>query len=180
MCSLSPLLPAWRVLAAAATLLVIAPATGAGPKPSPLSGQNSRALEFARAGAATRLQKPNCQRVLLDFADSEGHRLQENLDALGLSAADYLRTIAFVDGSATRSCRMGPWVLLVSTPGTAFVAVCPLDGNPFTSRFAQAQLRNTSFAEAIVIHEMLHTLGLGEDPPTSEEITRQVQLRCGP
>jgi len=35
------------------------------------------------------------------------------------------------------------------------------------------------FATNVVIHEMLHALGLGENPPTSEEITRQVVKRCG-
>jgi hypothetical protein len=33
-------------------------------------------------------------------------------------------------------------------------------------------------AEAILIHEILHTLGLGENPPSSAEITRQVWRRC--
>ncbi len=177
--SLSPFFPSWRVLAVTAALLAAVPAAGADPTTSPLSSQNRRALELARAGAATRLQRPECQRVLDDFTDSQGHSLQENLDARGQSVTDYLQTITFVDGSRTRSCRLGPWVLLVATPGAASLGVCPSDGRPFTSRFAQAQLRNTSFAEAIVIHEMLHTLGLGENPPSSEEITRRVQLRCG-
>jgi hypothetical protein len=30
----------------------------------------------------------------------------------------------------------------------------------------------------MVIHEMLHTLGLGEDPPSSFEITERVRRRC--
>jgi hypothetical protein len=34
-------------------------------------------------------------------------------------------------------------------------------------------------AEAIIIHEALHTLGLREDPPSSREITRRVVKRCG-
>jgi hypothetical protein len=31
----------------------------------------------------------------------------------------------------------------------------------------------------ILIHEWLHTLRLGENPPTSLEITAQVTERCG-
>jgi hypothetical protein len=31
----------------------------------------------------------------------------------------------------------------------------------------------------MVIHEMLHSLGLGENPPSSREITKQVTARCG-
>jgi hypothetical protein len=167
----------WGVLTAA--VLTVAPSAGAGSKPSPLSTQSLRAVEWARVGAAVKLKKLECQEVLADFTDAEGHRLRENLAARGLSAADYLLTITFVDGAATRSCRLGPWVLLVARPGSRSVAVCPAAGSPFASRLAQVQRRNPSFAEVMLIHEMLHTLGLGEDPPTSEEITRQVQLRCG-
>jgi hypothetical protein len=67
----------------------------------------------------------------------------------------------------------------VTRPGSGSVGVCPMVGGPFSSRLAEVQLRTPAFAESIVIHEMLHTLGLGENPPTSLEITRQVQLRCG-
>jgi hypothetical protein len=35
-------------------------------------------------------------------------------------------------------------------------------------------------AEVYVIHEMLHTLGHGENPPTSHEITQKVVRRCAP
>lgn len=37
---------------------------------------------------------------------------------------------------------------------------------------------SSSHAEAIVIHEMLHSLGLGENPPTSDYITSRVMERC--
>jgi hypothetical protein len=30
----------------------------------------------------------------------------------------------------------------------------------------------------LIIHEMLHTLGLGENPPSSREITQRVTERC--
>ena len=39
-------------------------------------------------------------------------------------------------------------------------------------------LHEPRLAEALVIHEMLHTLGLGENPPTSTEITKRVEGRC--
>jgi hypothetical protein len=35
------------------------------------------------------------------------------------------------------------------------------------------------YAEAAVIHEMLHSLGLGEDPPSSDHISTRVMARCG-
>ena len=34
-------------------------------------------------------------------------------------------------------------------------------------------------AEIIVLHEALHTLGLGENPPLSAVITDRVAARCG-
>jgi hypothetical protein len=33
-------------------------------------------------------------------------------------------------------------------------------------------------AEMTVIHEVLHTLGLGENRPSSSQITAQVRKRC--
>ena len=39
-------------------------------------------------------------------------------------------------------------------------------------------MKNPTLAEAMVIHEMLHTLGLGENPPTTFEITDRVLSRC--
>jgi hypothetical protein len=180
MCSRSIFSIAQGVLTAGAILLSGASTSaGDGPKPSPLSAPNMRTLEMVRVGAAIRLGKPECQQVLADFKDAEGQGLRANLEARGLSAPHYLQTITFVDGSQTRSCRRGPWVLMVARPRSESVAVCAVDGSPFTSRLAQVQRRNPALAEFILIHEMLHTLGLGEDPPTSETITRQVQHRCG-
>jgi hypothetical protein len=42
-----------------------------------------------------------------------------------------------------------------------------------TALFARRAL-----AEALLIHEILHTLGLGENPPTSADITKRVAARC--
>jgi hypothetical protein len=46
------------------------------------------------------------------------------------------------------------------------------------SRFAKVQLERPSISEFMIIHEMLHRLGLSENPPTSFEITEQVSRRC--
>ena len=40
--------------------------------------------------------------------------------------------------------------------------------------------RNRAWAVATLIHEALHTLGLGENPPSSTEITERVLRRCTP
>ena len=35
------------------------------------------------------------------------------------------------------------------------------------------------YAEAVIIHETLHSLGLGENPPSSQAITHRVLQQCG-
>jgi hypothetical protein len=86
-----------------------------------------------------------------------------------MSAAEYVQTIPFIRGSSHRLCLRGN-VALVTTPGFPRVHVC--------SPFAAIQVSEPGLAETMVIHEMLHTLGLGENPPSSLEITKSVQRRC--
>jgi hypothetical protein len=135
----------------------------------PLNTFDASAIERAKVGAGRRLQGAECLKVLTDFKDREGRPLQDNLDKWGVSAAEYLEMIPFLDGSSQKLCRWSK-VDLVSTPGTPRVLVC--------GQFATTQVRDPWLAETIVIHEMLHTLGLGENPPTSHEITRRVKGRC--
>jgi hypothetical protein len=136
----------------------------------PLNAFDAAALDRARAGAARKLQDAECLKIIADFKDVQGRPLQENLDKWGVSAAEYLRMIPFLDGSSQRLCQWSK-VDLVTTPGTPRVLVC--------AQFSTTQLRDPPLAEALVIHEMLHTLGLGENPPTSTEITKRVKGRCG-
>ena len=46
------------------------------------------------------------------------------------------------------------------------------------TRLWQAYRRDPRYVEALVIHEMLHTLGLGENPPASLEIHAGILKRC--
>jgi hypothetical protein len=39
-------------------------------------------------------------------------------------------------------------------------------------------LRDPGLSASLIIHESLHTLGLGENPPSSSEITQHVERRC--
>jgi hypothetical protein len=57
------------------------------------------------------------------------------------------------------------------------VFVCPAEREA-RSRLARLEFQGGSLAEAMVIHEMLHTLGLGENPPTPFEITERIRARC--
>jgi hypothetical protein len=169
-----------RVFTAAALLALVSATTGsAGPRFAPLSTWDTAALERARAGAARRLEDSSCQQVLSDFKDPEGRTLLANLETWQLTPSDYLtQSITFLDGATLQNCKKGT-VPLVTSRNQLPVFVCPLGGATPGSRFARIQLENPPLAEIMVIHEMLHTLGLGENPPTTFEITDRVTARCG-
>ena len=130
-------------------------------------------VKSAVIGAKTRLDRPECQRLLTDFQDIEGRPLLENLGTSSLTASDYLfERLWFVDAGDTPQCLRDQTMAAFTVPGHKVVRIC-------TNRFARRFERQTAAAEIIVIHEMLHTLGLGETPPTSNQITQQVTRRCG-
>jgi hypothetical protein len=148
--------------------------TAAGPPPR-LTRRDARAVDAARAGAAKRLEREECRKILSDFTDAQGRTLPQNLDEWGMSPADYISLIPFVDGSSQALCRQGRTkTALVASPGVRRVFVCP--------SLADVQLRQPGIAESMVLHESLHTPGLGEAPqpgaPTSIEITQRVEARC--
>ena len=132
---------------------------------------NSRlAVQRAVEGAAVRLARRSCQDVLNDFADQSGRPLGTKLAASGTSVIDAFRSLRFYDGQRAWRCRTGT-ALAFTEPGSLVIRFC---GNRFTKSFSQ----NSSGTEIIVIHEFLHALGLGENPPASETITAQVARRC--
>ena len=143
----------------------------------PLSAHDRAVVDRVRARAASRLDEDRCRALLTDFKDRNGRTLDENLQPLGLSASGYLLGLPFVDGSGLNVCRSSS-VTMAATPGLRRVFVCPGGVGVLNSRLAQVEFRNGSLAEAMVIHEMLHTLGLGENPPSTFEITRRVRERC--
>lgn len=167
-----------RVVAAAVMTLFPCVAVRAAPRFAALSNWDAAALERARMGAARRLEGAECQKVLSDFTDPEGRTLLANLEHWQQTPSGYLRqAITFLDGSTLGHCRKGT-VLLVTSRGQLPVFVCPAGVSTPGSRFARIQMENPTLAEAMVIHEMLHTLGLGENPPTTFEITDRVLARC--
>jgi len=151
-------------------LAVAAPAMGEGARRASLTPRDAAAVERAREGAARRLEDAECRRVLSDFHDAQGRTIEANLDKWERVPAEYLRILPFVDGFGESLCSRGR-VMLVSTPNVPRVIVCP--------GFARVQRDQPGVAESLVIHEVLHTLGLGENPPTSAEITQRVETRCG-
>ena len=120
--------------------------------------------------ASGRLEKPGCQRVFTDFQDASGRPLQDALDRTGRSGAEHLGTLLFYDGSGQPRCS-GPRTLAFTFVGSQIVFVC-------AQQFVAAARRDPILADAALIHESLHSLGLGENPPTSSEITSRVISRC--
>jgi hypothetical protein len=160
-----------RAVLAAAILLAATSVNAAAPLR--LAGWDARAVENARTGALRRLEGDECRKVFTDFTDARGRTLQQNLEEWGASPPEYIGLIPFVDGSSQALCRKTK-TALVASPGVRRVFVC--------KTFAEVQLRQPGIAESMVIHEILHTLGLGEAPqrgaPTSIEITQRVEARC--
>ena len=133
--------------------------------------QGPAALDVSRAvrEATGRLQQPSCQRVLDDFTDADGRPVRERLGASSPEA--YLAGLVLREGEIPRgSGRCASPGAAAFTAGGAAVFVC---GTSFR-RLSHGERANA------LIHEMLHTLGLRENPPSSAEITRRVAERCGP
>ena len=129
------------------------------------------AVHNALDGASRRLQQPGCRAMFAQFADAQGRSLDQNLLELGETADSYMTgRVLFYDAMGEGRCRrLG--VLAYTQPGSRVVLVC--------GRAFQATWRNhRKLAEAVVIHETLHSLGLGENPPTSSEITARVLEAC--
>ena len=121
------------------------------------------------AGARHRLAQPRCGSVLTEFSDAAGQPLEQRLRELGFTPQGYLSQVLFEDGSGVRPCASSK-VLAVTNPGSRVVFLCP--------EFVQVARRDPVEAELVLIHEVLHTLGLEEGPPSSQEITGRVEKRC--
>ena len=120
-------------------------------------------------GAARRLAEPSCAAILTDFRDHAGLPLREHLRALDVDAPAYARMVLFYDGSNESPCRR-PRTYAFTAPGSHVVRTCPT--------LAALVASDPREAEAVVIHEILHTLGLEENPPASADITAAVVRRC--
>jgi hypothetical protein len=126
----------------------------------------------AIAGARQRLADPVCQQVLTDFRDGSGNTLLANLQAMQKGAVEFLDLIWFLDASELRPCQRRPDLVAYTSPGQRVIYVCG-------RRFVHPIFRlDGPLAELLILHEFLHALGLGENPPTGDQITRQIAKRC--
>ena len=175
-----------RLATPSAVLLLAASAvTLADPNPSAVLRESlasnvriadpSRAAVVRKAvlGAFDSLGSGKCQRIFGDFRDSSGQTLQEKLDTMGETGQSYLKLVMFYEGSAQRACHSsrGQDISAATATGSRVVFIC--GGN-----FSEGRHPKPFGPEAVIIHETLHSLGLGENPPTSDEITWRVFSRC--
>jgi hypothetical protein len=78
--------------------------------------------------------------------------------------------ITFIDDSRHNLCARG--ALFFTTPNSRVVRVC-------VDELKRVKTNQPQYVVASVIHEILHTLGLGESPPSPAAITARVAARCG-
>ena len=116
------------------------------------------------------LAEPECNAVLDEFTDERGSTLRDRLAARAVDASTYLTTIVFLEDVRHPKCADG--ALAFTVRGGRVVRVC-------REALKRTWHDQPEYTAAAVIHEMLHTLGLGENPPSPDEITTRVLARCG-
>jgi hypothetical protein len=127
-------------------------------------------MERALAGARRRIATDACQRVFSDFADRRGRPLDVVLTELGRTPRQHFDALYFVEANVSRQC-LGDRRLAFTAPGSRVVFICG-------QRFEPYLTQSVSGSEILLIHESLHALGLGENPPASQDISRRVGARC--
>jgi len=136
-----------------------------------LQARTEAGLARVLAMAEEKLARPECREIFADFHDSSGRPLVRLLEETGRDGPGLLRGLRFADGSTTAPCG-SRYTLAWTHPGMQTVYLCG-------PRFADSAHFNPRFTANLLIHESLHSLGLGENPPASLEITRRVSTRCG-
>lgn len=137
-----------------------------------LDGKARMAVAAAVEGARLRLEDARCHTLLTELRDDDGRPLTAKLESAGQTPAEYLAGVYFVAGDERR-CRADEATTAFTMPGSRVVHVCV---DRFAGRFAV----KTRDGELLVVHELLHTLGLTENPPSSAAISAVVRARCGP
>ncbi len=133
-------------------------------------GGTNQAVRSALQRAARRLSQPACESLLSEFQDASGRTLEAVLQESGRGVSEHMRALFFYDGTGTSQCQVGH-VLAFTTLGSRVVLICPV-------QFQSQERNNASYTDVVIIHEILHTLGLGENPPSSREINARVFSRC--
>jgi hypothetical protein len=165
-----------REVAVAVLLVSGTKASSAGPE-SPLAsfaartvprGALSHAVDPARSLAAERLGTDACRGIFEELPDFTGRPAARRLEAGERSPSAHFARLRFLE-STEGPCRedaAAAW----SVAGDPRVRVCP-------RTFGAVAARDRREAAAILIHEALHTLGVGEDA-AKEPLTTYVRRHC--
>jgi hypothetical protein len=129
-----------------------------------------RAVTDVLTGASEWLASEECQSVFSEFRDDRGLPLTQKLRELEATPQSYLGMVIFLDGARHGACA-GDGVRAFTVPHSRVVFLCGRD-------FERASRRNARDAQVTIIHELLHTLGLGESPPSPGRITARVEQLC--
>jgi hypothetical protein len=129
-----------------------------------------RATIAALEAASARFADGDCRQIFTDFEDGNGRSLADRLSAVAVDIHAYLKMVTFIDDTRHKMCVTG--VLAFTAPGSRVVRVC-------VDEFKRIYPEQPDYVVASIMHEILHTLGLGENPPTSRQITARVLARCG-
>ena len=159
------------VLALSSSLAAAPPVTAAS-KPRlgavGLTPAERQALQWSVGIAAQQLRRAECLKAFAEFQLDDGSTPLQRLEATGLTAEAFLATLEWESGATSGRC--APGALLATVRNGRRVTVCP--------GFAKIVASQPAFGATLVIHEQLHALGLGENPPTSTYITTRVYHRC--
>ncbi len=136
-----------------------------------LQGRPRMAVMDALSTADRLLDTQPCLALFEEFRDSSGIPLSTSLAAARETPRGRLAHLYFSDADASR-CRADPRMIAYTEPGSRVIWIC---GERFADQFAMA-VRPGAYR---LIHELLHSAGLGENPPTSAQITEAVAGHCG-
>ena len=129
------------------------------------------AVVAALDGASQWLTAPACSSGLAELQDPNGIPLAQPLAHHGTSWHQYLQWISFYEGQPGAPCGRGDLIAFTAL-GSRVVFICP-------KAFLAVWRRDPPRAKALVMHEVLHTLGVAERPASAEQITDQVLRVCG-
>jgi hypothetical protein len=132
--------------------------------------------------AKSKLATTECQKLLDDYTRRDGKTLRQYLDQITgakggqhYSPSTWLSVhVMFRTGDGEQQCRGNDVPAFVPYPGNKAIYLCD-------QKFKDANARDRTVT---VLHEMLHTLGLGEagtsvPGPTGTSINQKVKERCG-
>lgn len=129
----------------------------------------ARAVSRAACGAYRRLSRPGCQDLFLEYDDLDGTPLADVLAGTGRTRHGYLASVLFYDGARQPRCAL-EGIAATTSPRSHVVFICPA--------FLALEKNDRRTAETLIIHEMLHSVGLGENPPSSLQINGSVFRLC--